>query len=107
MSATAGSYAFSSLSGFDLESEMSYAVAVSSDSAGIKWGRNADLLPSAAGGFTYDGMLITSDSGENWYEAPSSDNALQIQILAVPEPSFFALAAGCAMLAWVGARRRR
>ena len=52
-------------------------------------------------------MLITFDSGENRFEAPSSVNAFEIQISAVTEPSFFALAAGCAMLAWVVARRRR
>jgi hypothetical protein len=107
MSATGGVYTFDSLPDLTFSASTSYALAISSDATGIKWGRNANVSPTTSDGFAYSNFLGTNDIGASWGTVTSSDNAFSITVCAVPEPSSYALLAGLTMLGMVATRRRR
>ena len=86
MQATQGLYTFFDASPFSLAASTSYALVVSSDASGIKWGRNQNTTPTASSGFQYDTFLQSLDSGGTWSNTSiSMDNAVAIDV--VPEPS--------------------
>jgi hypothetical protein len=86
MQATQGLYTFFDASPFSLAASTSYALVVSSDASGIKWGRNQNTTPTASSGFQYDGFRQSLDGGGTWSSASiSTDNAVAIDV--VPEPA--------------------
>lgn len=90
MQANQGVYSFPAFAGFSLAASTPYALVLSSDSTGIKWGRNDNNNPTATSGFQYDTFLISPDSGSSWSTtsingAITMDNAVSISV--VPEPS--------------------
>lgn len=71
-----------------LSPNTSYAVALSTDSTGISWWRDAGS-PTAYNGFSYDGYYISSSGSSGPWTLPSSTgNAIEILVSEyVPVPS--------------------
>lgn len=91
IAATGGLYTFDGIfsgGGFSMAANTPYAIAVSSDADGIKWGRNSTSTPVGSSGFTFLNFMTSDDSGSTWNNTNiSTDNAIVMQVGVVPEPS--------------------
>ena len=110
MTARQGVYTFDASSftvPFTMASNTPYALVLSSDSSGIKWGNNnASTAPTASAGFAYDAFLQSTSAGGSWTATgTATKNAVAISV--VPEPSQLALLAMGAVGSWWALRRRR
>ncbi len=96
--------------GFSMAANTPYALVVSSDADGIKWGRNLNSTPVGSAGFTFLNFMTSDDSGTTWGNTNmTSDNAIVMQVGVVPEPSTammsLVLLAGVATLLVIRSRK--
>ena len=100
-------YELTPLSPFTLAPSTTYWFVISSstpDLTFMDWRRlDPNTAPAAAGGVTYQGYRISTDSGTSW-NTSGIFNAVDIRVQGVPEPTTLA---GMAMAGVVLLRRRR
>jgi len=96
---TATHYSLATASAYDLVAATTYWFVVK-DVGGLSWYRDTvNTVPTPAPGYTYNGYMITYDSGSTWGADTSGNWTVQIQV--VPEPGSVALmlaGAGCLSL---------
>ncbi|MGA1205599.1 MAG: hypothetical protein ACO3ZW_07310 [Opitutales bacterium] len=73
--------------GFSLLADTPYALVLSSNANGIKWGRNANSTPLSSDGFIFHDFSVSTDSGASWTSPSALDNAIVMEIAVIPEPS--------------------
>lgn len=91
--------------GFSMSANTPYALVLSSDANEIKWGRNTAGSITTGEGFTFHSFNLSEDSGANWTTSSvAQDNAIVMEVAAVPEPGTWAaaalLAAGAVFMRW-------
>jgi hypothetical protein len=88
ISSTGQLYTFNGIfDGFSLSADTPYALVLSSDATGIKWGRNANNTPTSSEGFIFNGFKGSENSGGSWTTPSALDNAIELEVAAIPEPS--------------------
>jgi hypothetical protein len=88
ISSTQNLYTFEGIfDGFSLSANTPYALVVSSNANGIKWGRLRDETPLTSDGFIFHNFSLSTNSGGSWTLPSAEDNAIIMEVAAIPEPS--------------------
>ena len=75
--------------GFSLSADTPYALVLSSNANGIKWGRLASTTPQTSDGFIFHNFSLSSDSGGSWSLSSAQDNAIVMEVAVIPEPEAY------------------